>query len=72
MFNEYLGKLDDNQHVTIMRGGLGIYVETKDMPEYAFSRDSVYDVKLVEGKVIDIKNDNYKALKMRYPVEKGK
>ena len=69
MYNEYLGKLEDDQHVTIMRGGLGIYVATEKMPEYAFSRDSVYDVKLVEGKVKDIKNDNYKALKMRYPIE---
>ena len=68
MYNNYLGKLDGEQHVCIMQGCLGIYVTLDKTPDdYRFSRESkypLYDIKLVEGKVDDIRNDNYKALKL--------
>ena len=67
MYNNYLGKLDGEQHVSIMQGCLGIYVVLEKIDDYILSRESkypLYDIKLVEGKVDDIRNDNYKALKL--------
>ena len=67
MYNNYLGKFNDSEHVSIMQGCLGIYVVAEETPDYILSREykrGLFDIKLVEGKVSDIKNDNYKALKL--------